>query len=157
MSTEILMTDTDAIRAALGVTAHDIPDKEIVALQLDQELDLDLLTWVSTYSALIDASNANGASAADVRKGSLLQQYAKYFCAYALSKSALFRVPQQISDGKNSMKRFSAADELLRLQENLKGAMKVYRDTLVELEGGTATSAATYFSGVGDNYDPVTG
>ena len=42
-------TDTDKVRAALGVDSVDVSDEVLLDMQLDLELTLDLASWAAGY------------------------------------------------------------------------------------------------------------
>ena len=53
-------TGTDAIRAAIGVSDNDIPDKLLVDQRLDLELTVDLDLWVPTHATLMPPGSQPG-------------------------------------------------------------------------------------------------
>jgi hypothetical protein len=154
----LLYTDTDQVRSVLGLSSKDLDDAQLVSRKLDTELKLDLVSWLPTHAALYATGNDVGAADADKNIADALVMFSTYFCAGLVGMSLPLGAPQSISDGKNSMARFTphAWQELTSKSQE---RMSFYKNLLQELVS-TATGAVTnysQFAGVGLSIDPVTG
>lgn len=151
----ILYTTTDAVRSALGATAFDVTDAQMTDRGLERELRVDLNDWLPTHSTIYTEGTTGSPTALQQRKADMLILYSMYFCAYLMALAAPLWAPNQVSDGKNTMKRNAlAAKEFADTLLARAGAMK--EDILEEL-GEAGVSPMAFFVGVGDAFDPVTG
>ena len=142
-------TDTDQIRAVLGVDTDDLSDEALVARRLASELNLDLLAWLPTHADIIFTGTPEQQDA--------LGLYATYYCAAIIAISLKMAAPQTVSDGKNQMNRFSEASDWEKLQNSLNSRVGFYKKYLLDTLGTTSQSTFKPFSLVTPSYDPVTG
>ena len=151
MAALTVYTNTDAVRAALGLDAdhYEVPDSMLVNRNMDLELLEDLDDWLPTHAAIWAAADAGSPSAAEIRAGRQLQLYAMWFCAAMLAEVWL-AMPSSISDGQNRVQRFDL--DLEKLLENARAKRDKYKEQIVP-----TVSAATFIAGVSPDYDPVTG
>ena len=150
-------TSTEAVRGALGVDLHDLPDQQILDAELDVELTLDLGTWCLGYSAKL----AVGASATEAQKTlqACLRTYAKWYCATEFSLKVL-TFKQVYGDGKAEQRRFGNFD-WEKLATSCKAKRDTYKQQILQID---PDSAATYdgtasYSLIGRGvpaYNPVT-
>ena len=150
-------TGTDAIRAAIGVSDNDIPDKLLVDQRLDLELTVDLDLWVPTHATLYAAGIATGAAAEDRLKANYISLYAQWFCAAQVASNMKLALPQSISDGKAEMRRFQTLD-LAAIEIAAKSRVTYYKNLLSAAEGSTSTATPISFTSISSPvYDPVLG
>lgn len=149
-------TDTDAIRAALGVTEKDVSDAQLAGRSLEKELNLDLMSWVSNHETI--AETADFGTAANLALFDAISLYSTYFCAKIVLTSLQLAALQSVSDGKNAMSRFAPID-WDKLYDRISERVAFYRTFILEnnLALTTTTTKLTQFSIVGSAYDPVTG
>lgn len=107
---QILYTDTDFLRSLLGVSEKDLPDKRLIDRNLEKELSMDITSWMSNHAAISNLVNMGTATESEVATMDAITMYSAYFCAKLIIPSLQLGVAQAISDGKNSMDRFSAVD-----------------------------------------------
>lgn len=153
----LLYTDTDQIRSTLQLTVEDIPDSAFNEFTYVREMMLDLASWVPNHVDIILAGVAPGATSEEVLKGQMLMSYCTYFCAYQFLVTTPFSVPQNISDGKNSVQRFSP-EGMQTLRDFISGKMQKYKEDLSDVLNNTVTVPLTkMFVRVVPAYNPVTG
>lgn len=140
-------TDSSQIRATLGIDEEDISDEDMLARNLDKELNLDLFSWLPNHESIAFTSEQEDA----------LQLYATYFCAALVADSLKMAAPQSVSDGKNQLNRFSEASDWEKLKASLWSRAATYKKFLVDALGTPSVKTIKMFSGVAASYDPVTG
>ncbi len=139
-------TDTDRVRAALGVDSADVSDNVLVDMQLDIELIVNLLSWVPGYASLTSTS-------LDV-----LKLYAATFCALSALHGRELLYPISFKDGKAETRRFPL--DIEKVKDNLAVRLAGFKKSLASLEGITLapeTHSNYIFGGAAPNYDPVAG
>ena len=140
-------TDTDRIRAALGVDSVDVSDDVLVSMQLDLELDLDLKSWAPDHATYTGDSLK------------ILQIYAAAFCAFSAINGRELLYPFLFKDGKAETRRFDL--DLQKVKDSLAARAAKWKAALVAAEGITLTATtekATYiFGSATPDFDPVTG
>lgn len=154
----LLYTDTDQVRSVLGLTDKDLDDAQLVSRRLDIELKLDLVSWLPTYDALYLAGQEDEAEAEAVTIADALAMYSTYFCAGLVGMSIPLGAMQSISDGKNSLSRFTP----LMWQELIATAQEraaFYKNLLQELVSSATGAVVNYaqLTIVGQSPDPVLG
>ena len=146
---DILYTDTDQIRGALFIAPEDLREEVFNGTLLERELKSDLDDWLPDHMTLIqDRSTSVGEQVSD-----LIVTYSTYWCANRVAAVAQIAVPQQIGDGKNTLKRGNDFENVVAAVRVILGATKSKIQTLL---GGTATVATSQISIVGSAIDPVT-
>jgi len=150
---EVLYTDTDQIRGALQITEEDLGDERFNQGILELDLTLDLDAWAPTH-ATIYATGLGTPTASQLNQFNLLRAYSAYFCAYQTLQTGALSMPQNISDGKNTIER---PQDRAGLRDFIAGRLATYKSRLTELLTGSVPSYVGQFLGVGSNYDPVTG
>lgn len=149
MSDILGLTSFSQVRAVLSVSGADLPDARLAAYALDDDLGVELDSWVEDWQALL---------AAGERPAQLLKLYAKYQCAAWVAVAAQNFTLQQLTDGANAATRSTNVD-FDHLREHLAGRAAYYRELLQDLletqegEGGTGL---TVLSRVTPSRDPVT-
>jgi len=139
-------TDTDKIRAALGVDSVDVDDQVLVDMQLGTELILDLNSWIPGYTTLTGFS------------ADLLSLYAASFCALSAIHGRELLYPQMFKDGKAESRRFAL--DLEKVKDNIAIRLAGIKKALITEEGLTvaAETVSSFILGSAPpNYDPVTG
>lgn len=103
--TQVLYTTTDAIRAALGVTAREITDTQVTDLGISDQL---LFSLEKVYPAHVALSQAQGSSPTDaqVRLYKALVLFCQYEGAYIMTDQLQTLIAQKITDGDAEMQRF---------------------------------------------------
>lgn len=158
VTVSVLYTDSDRVRAALGLDDADIADTEITESSLEEELIVDLDSWVPTHAAIIAAADAPAATDSQKALGRLMRLYCQFKGAYLLAGQA-YRILQKVTDGKNQQARFSNLDwERIAAALNEKAAK--YKQLLAAALGDTVNSAVAGYpimSASQPNFDPITG
>ena len=148
-------TNSDAVRAAIGVDDEDVDDNVFKDRSMDVELLVDLDTWVATHSTIWTAGDpASSPSATEITERRYLQMYAMWFCATKLAALRL-SMPQMVGDGKSEMRRFQEIN-WEAVMENAQAEAANYK-RLLEDELGVAAGAVTVMSKASPGYDPVVG
>lgn len=151
----IMYTDTDRIRSVLGIDEADLADDAIVARDLNKELRLDLLSWIPDHQTHFEAADLSTATEEQISIADAITLYATYYCSVLVVKSLQLAAPQMVSDGKNTLSRFTPMD-WQALYNYLAERAAFYRSLLLDLIS-TPLSSAPYnpLSGVGLSVDPV--
>jgi hypothetical protein len=152
MTTAVLFTDTDAIRAALGVTTKELPDSMLTGQQLETQMKVDLYSWLPTYQTLYDAQSESGVTADQLQIVDLLTLYCMYYGALRACEMILsYRA--KVTDGKQAVDRFAV--DWKALLETMKQRLA---DVRALLEGllGIGTNKVVFFAKASPDYDPVT-
>lgn len=108
--TPILYTDTDAVRAALGVTEREVSDSQIVNLQVADHLSIELETVYSAHATLKAAIDANTATAEQKSLYNKLRLFCQYEAAVLLTSNLQMWAFQRVSDGDAEAHRFMPED-----------------------------------------------
>lgn len=101
-------TNTDAIRAALGVTANELYDNQISDLEVADLILLELASVYPDHQALHTAVIANTATPEQQETYLILKQYCKYEGACFMLPQMQMLFPQKVSDGDITNTRFQA-------------------------------------------------
>lgn len=131
------ITTFEKVRALLGVSQSDIDDTEMEALDLHEEIKLDLAQWFPEYPALMADDSTDSAV---VSQQTAMTLYTKTFCAWKASIIAPMKFLQKRADGDNQGARFSHKDALTDFQNSL--AMKTTELKVTILSFTTAHSPA---------------
>ena len=150
----VLYTNTNSIRAAIGVSDIEVSDTQITDLNVEDQLILYLNEVYPQYEALSDANevgqNPTPEQAKDWLKLKLLCQYA---AAVILLQAGQYLLAQSITEGGTIMSRFSKEDIVTTLER-----LEAKRD---EFLGSLIGSGAVYtynpFVKGEPDYDPVVG
>ena len=155
MSQVTAYTDTDAIRASIGVDSQDCPDDMIVSSNIHLELETDLQEWLPDHATIFTEGNSSSATAEQVLKRNYLALYAQYFCGYQLALRPL-TFPQIVSDGKNQLNRFSKLD-LKDVADAAADKMNKFKGKLDELHNSAPVADLPIMGVAAPDFDPVTG
>lgn len=139
-------TDTDKIRAALGVDSVDVSDDTLGDMQLDLELLIDLSSWATGYEDYAGVSL------------DMLKLYAASFCALSAIHGRELLFPVMFKDGKAETRRFALDLEVVK--NNLASRLAAIKKALIKQEELTVTAEvrSNFIMGSAPpNYDPVTG
>lgn len=141
MAVNILYTNTDAIRSAVGLDDSDVEDSIITAQHMKEQMTLALAKFLPTHED----------DAYDPEIKVVMTLWCMWFGALRLAESPL-ATPKQFGNGKDDLQRFDVDWEALRA---------LARKKLTELEEELApTVVAGSFSFMGKAtpaYNPVTG
>lgn len=155
---DILYTTTDAVRAAIGVTDVEVTDKQILDLNIEDQLVLFLEDVYPNYEALAEA-NETGAdpppTSAQISDWKKLKLTCQYAAAVILLQAGQYLLVQAVTEGGTNMSRFSRND----IETTLARLMGMRDQFLVSLTGVdpvTAYVVSPLVRGV-PNYDPVCG
>lgn len=151
--TPILYTNTDQIRAALGVSAKELADAQINDLNVGDQLIFSLAGVYPDHVALFLI-----VSPTDPQK--LLKSAIGLYCMY---ESAVIMTPQlqmitaqKITDGDAEMQRFQK-DNLDETISRIKEMRDRYASIVkASVPGVIAASPIAHFGTVQPDYDPVT-
>lgn len=144
-------TNTDAVRAALGLDAdhYEVPDTMMTNRNMDLELLEDLDGWLPTHATVWTLANAGSPTVDEARDGRRLQLYSMWFCA-ALLAEVWLAMPVMISDGQNRVQRFDI--DLAKLRDMAVAHREKLKEELVP-----TVTAAVFVARVSPSYDPVSG
>lgn len=151
-----VFTTTEAVRAAVGVDAHDLPDQMILDAELNVELGLDLSMWLPNWKVKLDPQDPVSDLQQQVKDA--LKSYCKWWGALEFCRKILAHT-QLYSDGKAQMRRFQNFDweqviGLAASKVSQYKALVASLDPEAVLEG---TDGYSLISGGIPVYDPVTG
>jgi hypothetical protein len=133
-------TDTDAVRACLGIDAQDCPDAYMVDSLVEVELTVALDDWLPTHETIYTDGKAAAATDTQKRQKSLLGLYSQWFCAAEMS-ARLLTFLRTTSDGKNQAVRYDV--DLEKVRKAAEGKMAKYQGVLdVEVNGASDTSTS---------------
>lgn len=152
MSAAILYTNTDAIRAAVGVTTKEYPDGMLKDQGLETQIRVDVYGWLPTHATLYATGTANGATDAEVHQKDLLVLYC-VFCGAVRLVEMIMAAREKVGDGKSEVQRFDI--DWAALLEALNKRKDSYRAELEELVNPTDATIG-YFGLATPDYDPVT-
>lgn len=136
----ILYTTTEAVRAALGVTAREIEDAQITDLGIVDQLELDLVNTYPTHETLKAAIDGNTATDAEKLVWKRLKLYLQYLAAYIVAVALQNLVAQKVTDGDAEMQRFMK-DNLSGTIERIEGMKDKY---LAELNPDAVVTGADF-------------
>jgi len=125
----VLYSSYDQVRACLGVTAKEIPDKVITDLSLEVLTEMELDPVYPGHAAVVSAVENNTATSEERRIFNLL----RLFCAY---QTAVFLLPQlqmltaqMLSDGDAQMRRFTP-DDIEETKRQIRGTLASIKEKL---------------------------
>lgn len=151
-----VLTTTEAVRAALGVDPTDISDQKILNSEIDQELSLQLGTWLKDWR--IKLQPPSGASSeAEVTVYWALRAYCKWLAAASIA-DAPTTIIQLYGDGKAQMRRFTNFD-WSTLAESCRAKAEGYKAMVASLVGEDYIAPGESLQVLGvvsPSYDPVT-
>jgi hypothetical protein len=149
-------TDTDKIRSVLGLSEKDSPDSRLVVRDLEKELNLDLSSWISGIQTIVDSVSYGSTIPAELNIVDAIGLYSTYFCAKLVIPSLQMSAIQSISDGKNSMDRFSSIN-WDSLYNQLSERVAFYKKLAMDNNSSVAVVAYPRFSLAGSERDSVVG
>jgi hypothetical protein len=148
------------IRSAAGVSELEISDEQLLASGLEQELDLEMSSWMPVSESWDTVySEGNSPTATQLQKHKLyaLSLYGKYLSAYLVCQSGTMKFAKSISDSSNKIERFPWDNPSL-LADLLAQANKYRRRFLLLIgEADGQFVAATFAGSSTPDFDPVTG
>lgn len=127
--TPILYTDTDAVRAALGVNEREVSDSQIVNLQVADHISLELVEVYPTHETLKAAIDANSATVEEKLTFKRLRLYCQYEAAVMMLPSLQMWAFQRVSDGDAEAHRFLPED-IDKTVERITGMRDKYKAQL---------------------------
>lgn len=151
----ILYTNTDAIRAALGLTEKELTDQFVADLEVVDMLKIELRSVYPAHVVLFNLITVGSPTSSDLDTWEVLRQYAKYEAACYLLPQFQMLVTQKISDGDAEVTRFQS-NNLNETIERLKAMRDLYRNMLVNPDSLTLDNFLSHVAMVQPNYDPVT-
>lgn len=148
------LTDSDQVRAALGLSSRDVDDQFFIDRKADRELRLALFEWFPNYASEYSSWTTN--ASANQEKIDLLESYATYQTAYIISSGLSMMALQKVSDSKFTAARFEGID-LDSISELMRSKANQLKTRLQEVLGTAHDGPVNLFSSVAPSYDPVTG
>ncbi len=150
-------TDTDKIRARLGVDVADIDDDTVVAFQLDLQFALRTAELTIDPVAIQSAYNNTPADPVALKRWNLLQLYAASFCAATIARGRDLLFPMLFKDGKAETRRFSKVS-LAAITDALDAETKKWEEALLGALDIVFTAASPLIpvAVVAPDVDPVT-
>lgn len=152
---DVLYTNTNSIRAALGLTNKELYDSQIIDLGVAGMVEIELREVYPDHAALKQKIDNSTATPEEVVIWSVLLQYVKYEAASFMLPQFQMLVAQKISDGDAEMSRFQATN----LQDTINRILTMrdkYRGMLLAEGGAVPQGTLSMFSVVTPTYDPVT-
>lgn len=139
----VLYTNTDSIRASIGVDENDVSDAMISSQNLDMQMIERLTEIAPTYETIYDNSDEGERR---------LTLWCQYFGALSLLENASLAIPQKIQANNDQLARFSVDFESIK---------KSLRDKIKQLENKInppVAAVAHSLMGISPaGYNPVTG
>lgn len=155
MAETILYTNTDAIRACIGLDVAECKDSVMVDSKLDMELEVDLAGWLPSYAAVFEAGDAADATDEQVLQQKMLKLYCQWLAAAEILARSLV-VPLEVTNGKDKYSRFSKID-LAELAAAAKAKAEGYKVLLEdEINGPVTFTGLTLLVASIPDLDPVT-
>lgn len=137
-STFFGLTSCDEIRAQLGAGSSELNNEDIANLSVEDELQLDLLTWFPEYSALLADTDAA------VKSQKLaIKIYAKVFCASRVVITAPLRFLQKDGNGDNANSRFQNDNSLNNFIQALSDKVVVSKTKVLSFTTAHSPAAST--------------
>ena len=151
-------TDTDRILGVMGLTERDLPETQLVSMQIQIELAIELYSWFPDYDTRYDAwYNAGSPVAADQNNIHLLQSFCTFYAAYLVCSGLELFIQISITDSKMQMSRYANLD-LDGIRKRMLANSAKAKKVLATAEGIVLPSTTpTLFSSVSPSFDPVTG
>lgn len=140
------LTTFDQVRGVLTVSVRDLPDSVLQNYGLEDDLDVDLSSWLEDYTTKVADSP---------RIAKLVNLYAKYRCAAWLAASGQNFIYTQMSDGTNQAQR-SDTEGFQALRIHLESRALHYREKVQEELSEESVVVAPLFGRVSPTRDPVT-
>lgn len=152
-----LYTDTDKVRARMGVDTADVSDEVLESLQLDLQLELTLSGYGIGAAAIKTAYDADNSDPVAKKSWYLLQLFSASFCAAKAVRGRDFLFPFLFKDGKAETRRFSGLS-VDAIADKLDAEAKNWLDQLLEDQSITvpATPIHSPVLVVTPTVDPVT-
>ncbi len=144
-------SDTDRIRAALGVDEADVSDDVLIDMQLELEVEVDLTAWIPGFDPITEVLS-------DPLAIKMMPLYVAAFCAFTALDGRELLYPYLFKDGKAETRRFQV--DLQKLKDDLAAKVAKWKAAIIKAEGLTAVSAGTasfIFGSAPPDYDPVAG
>ena len=157
MSVILELTDTYAVRAAIGVSEEsgELDDSVFSDLDISNLLKVELIGWLPNYKSIRDDPLAKLEDTTEELKFLLLKGFSTYWCAYTMSLSSDVSFALRHEDGQNKMIRQTRDVEEL-LNRLLTQALQ-YKSRLLAIISPPPSLLANWFVGsASPNYDPVT-
>ena len=150
-------TNTDKVRGALGLTVHDVPDANIEARNLEDDLEIDLYGWLEEHETLYATWTDDAATAEQKHSARLLRRYCTYRVAFHLCSGLELLAVQAVGDSKATAERFSSVnlDALRRRVEAIAASARVDLEEVQGLE--SSSSYVSPLSIAAPGYDPAVG
>ncbi len=149
------------VRAVLGVSEKDLSDSTLALDWYSDNLDEELAEVSATLAdSFATASTATSPSPEQVRLVRSVRTFAATVVARTATTALRLAAPQQVTDGKAAMARFT--DPLDRLAKDIEAKYQAAKAKVeaaalaVENVGNTSTSRV-WFAVVSPSTDPVTG
>ena len=155
---DVLYTNTDSIRAAIGVTNRELADPQIINMNVEDQLIL-LLDQVYPTHAALAARNAVGSAPPATPEEKAAWRALKLYCQYAAAVIVLTVgqniLVQSLTDGGVIMSRFSRND-IETTYARLIGMRDEFLSVLTG-EDPVTSYLVNPITRSTPNYDPVTG
>lgn len=155
MGTPILYTDTDAIRASIGIDEHDYSDGAMIASNLQLELELELDEWVPNHLSIAQAAREEAPTVSETTQWKLLTLFSQWYCAGLVSDRVL-ALNKVVADGKNRGERFEV--DLAKVRELALSKAANYKEKLMGAitVGYQSSSQFTFAVASTPSIDPIT-
>lgn len=121
MSGILDLTSNSQVRGVLTVSPADLPDEVLDAYSLEDDLEVDLNSWLSEWRSVRDEGSS--------QEKLLLKLYSKYRCAALVAASGQNFTLTQFTDGANAGQR-SDTEGFQKLREHMESRASHYRAKL---------------------------
>ena len=155
MPTPVSYTNTDNIRAALGVSAVEMSDQRIIDTQIEMQLGLRLTQVCTTDPETIKTDGTSvGATQDQKNLWYALQLYCMYYGAVLMMPALQMLVAATVTDSETTNTRFGV-DDIQATIDRITGRADYYAG-LLNPAYETSTLGFTMVGVVSPSYDPVT-
>lgn len=144
--TDILYTNTSAIRSTIGIDENDISDEMLLSQNLDLQMIDRLEDFLPTYENIYDGSDVGERR---------LKLWCQYFGALQLLENSALGIPQKIQANNDQLARFTL--DFDKLKESLRGKVVALESKMIEAVSGTTVASFSVMGKSTPDFNPVTG
>ena len=154
MGLPVFYTNTDQIRAVLGISDDELSDQTIADAEYEviAESELDLV--YAAHAAAITDSEDPGATGAEISLGKRIRLLCAYEIAVMFCPQLQALIFKKIEDSKAKYERYSE-EGLQKLKDDVL-TMRDYLRGLLNPEFAISTSSLSFIGVSRPSYDPVT-
>lgn len=154
MSLPVFYTNTDQIRAVLGINNIELPDQTILDAEYEVIVESELTLIYAGHEAAIIASESGSASTSAIALGRRIRLLCAYEIAVLFCPQLQALIFKKIEDSKAKYERYSE-EGLQKLKDDVR-AMRDYLRGLLNSDYALSVSAMSFIGISRPTYDPVT-